>query len=179
MRILNLFYAISKGFENCRDGGKKNKKEEKKRKCKKFMKSVSHFLLQYRVGRNFVMTNQKVYHIAVVLIFMTPLFFKAVSFVAPFFHPWIYKEEDIERVKNMLYYATPIVITMILLWRKEISKLIEIVMDSFSASNKRSTYSWPKLRFQYSKVTCLIPWNLVLVILVYINLMYYQHLFMK
>lgn len=103
------------------------------------------------------MTNHKVYLIAAVLVFMTPLLFAAELF---------------EIVNQILYYFTPVVITMILLWRKEISMLIRIVMDYFSASNKRSTYSWPKLRFQFPKVPCLVPWNLVLFIFIYVTLIF-------
>lgn len=120
--------------------------------------------------RKVSMTNYKVYAIAAVL-FVTPLlfyFYVNLSYYS-------YEDEYASTTKRP-YYVTAIVIPMILFWLKGISQFIGKIMNYFSASTTASTYSRPNLHFQYPRVLAmLVPWNLVLLISIYITLIFYQY----
>jgi hypothetical protein len=87
---------------------------------------------------------------------------------------WIYgKENSLQRKLTIsLTLATPIV--LIIFKFKAVSQFIEKIVELFASYNKPSPYSRTNIWLQYLMVVRLIPVKMILLILIYLTLIFYQ-----
>jgi len=86
----------------------------------------------------------------------------------------IYGEENSLQRKLAFYLTLAIPICLIIFKFKAVSQFIEKIMELFSSYNKTSPYSRTNIWLQYLMIVRLIPVKMVLLVLIYLTLIFYQ-----